>query len=189
MPKKLPENKLESIGVSEETNKAHLILWQNYAKKNNEIVELLDQRKDLKNVNSVFSELRSQKLALTFSYGGYINHKIFFNHLNGDGKPNKEFLALISSTYGNFNNWVNDFRATCLASMGWGFICYDYESETIQNVIGDSQNTFPVWNCQLIGAIDLYEHAYFADFHTDKEKYINSILSIFDYDNIVGHLK
>ena len=188
IPDALPKNKLESIGVTSKTNKEHLKLWQGYAKKNNDIVEALDTIKDLKKVNSTFSEVRSQKMSLAFAYGGYLNHKIFFNHLNGNGKPTKEFLALIEPVYGDFSNWVNDFKATCLASQGWGFCCFDFESETIQNVIGDTQSEFPIWNCNLILAVDMYEHAYFPDFGTEKEMYINGILNIIDFNTVVKNI-
>jgi superoxide dismutase len=35
----------------------------------------------------------------------------------------------------------------------------------------------------------MYEHAYFADFGTDKEKYIDSILSIIDWDQVVKNIR
>ena len=189
VPKDLPKNKLESVGVSKATNEGHLKLWQGYVEKNNAIVTDLDAKKDLKSVNAIYSDVRNQKLAQSFAYGGYINHKVFFNHLNGDGKPTKEFNALIKATYGNFSNWLNDLKATALASRGWAFIAYCYEHEQIINVLGDSQDTFPVWGCDLIGAIDVYEHAYFSDFGIDKASYIDAILSIMDYNQVVKNIR
>lgn len=189
VPKSLPKNKLNLIGISESTNKEHLKLWQGYAEKNNSIVDELDKIKDLKKVNSTYSEVRNQKMAQTFSYGGFINHQVFFNHLNGDGKPTKEFLALIKNPYDNFKNFINDLKATALASRGWAYIAYCYDHEQIINVMGDSQNTFPIWGCDLIGAIDMYEHAYFSDFGTNKEKYIDSILSIMNWDQVVRNIR
>jgi Fe-Mn family superoxide dismutase len=189
VPKSLPVNKLESIGISKKTNEGHLKLWQGYAEKNNDVVKALDANKDLKKVNSTYSDVRNQKMAQTFAYGGYLNHKIFFNHLNGNGKPTKEFKALIKDPYDNYENWLEDFKATCLASRGWGYVAYCYEHEMIINVIGDSQNTFPIWNCQLIACIDMYEHARFPEFGTDSAKYIDAVLSIFDYNQIVKNIK
>lgn len=189
VPKNLPANKLESIGLSKTSIQNHLKLWQGYAEKNNAVVKALDVVKDLKKVNSTYSDVRNQKMAQTFAYGGYLNHKVFFNHLNGDGKPTKELLALIKEPYDNFKNFINDLKATALSARGWAYIAYCYDHEMIINVIGDAQNTFPVWNCDLIGAIDMYEHAYFADFGTDKEKYIDSILSIMDWNQVVKNIR
>ena len=110
VPKSLPTNKLNKIGISKATNEGHLKLWQGYAEKNNAIVKALDTKKDLKKVNSTFSDVRNQKMAQTFAYGGFINHQVFFNHLNGDGKPTKEFNALIKNPYDNFANFINDLK-------------------------------------------------------------------------------
>ena len=189
IPKKLPENKLESVGISEKTNLEHLKLWQGYAKNNNKAVEALNTKKNLKEINTTFSEVRDQKMAESFAYGGFLNHEVFFNHLNGDGKPTKEFNALIKEKYVTFATYINDLKATALASRGWAFIAYCYDHEMILNVIGDTQNTFPIWNCQLIGAIDMYEHAYFPDFGTDREKYIDAILEIMDWNQVVKNIR
>ena len=188
VPKVLPKNKLESIGISRQTNQSHLKLWQGYAEKFNKTVGDLDTR-DLESANAIYSDIRHQKMAQIFAYGGYLNHKVFFNHLNGNGVPTKEFKALIKDPYGSFDNWLNDFKATALCARGWAFCCYDFESETVQNVIGDSQDTYPIWNAQLLCGIDVYEHAWFFDFEGDREKYLDAILSVFDYDQIVRNLK
>ncbi len=189
IPKNLPKNKLETVGISKKTNQEHLKLWQGYAEKNNQITKELAKKKDLSKTNSTFSEVRSLKMAQTFAYGGFLNHQIFFNHLNGDGKPTKEFLALIQEPFGSFKNFIEDFKATALSGRGWAFCAYCYQHEMIVNVIGDAQNTFPLWGCDLIAAIDMYEHAYFPDFGTDKEKYIDSILSIIDWDQVVRNIR
>lgn len=189
IPKQLPENKLSSVGISEKTNLEHLKLWQGYAKNNNKAVEALNTKKNLKEINTTFSDVRDQKMAESFAYGGFLNHQVFFNHLNGDGKPTKEFNALIKEQYGNFSTYINDLKATALAARGWAFIAYCYDHEMILNVIGDSQNTFPIWNCQLIGAIDMYEHAYFPDFGADREQYIDAVLEIMDWNQVVKNIR
>jgi Fe-Mn family superoxide dismutase len=189
VPQKLPENKLESVGVSKTTNQNHLKLWQGYAEKNNTIVQLLQGKKDLKKINTTFSEVRNQKLDLTFAYGGFLNHSVFFNNLNGNAKHSKEFEELAKESFGSFANFINDLKATALASRGWAYIAYCYDHEMILNVIGDAQNTFPIWNCELIGAIDMYEHSFFPDFGTEKEKYIDAILSIFDWNQVVKNIQ
>jgi superoxide dismutase len=41
----------------------------------------------------------------------------------------------------------------------------------------------------LIGAIDMYEHAYFPDFGTDRENYIDAILEIMDWNQVVKNIR
>jgi Fe-Mn family superoxide dismutase len=49
------------------------------------------------------------------------------------------------------------------------------------NYIGDAQNTFPVWNATPLVALDVYEHAYFLDFGTDRAAYIDVFFNNLDY--------
>jgi Fe-Mn family superoxide dismutase len=37
------------------------------------------------------------------------------------------------------------------------------------------------WNCDLLLALDVYEHAYFLDFQTARAKYIDAWLSVIDW--------
>jgi Fe-Mn family superoxide dismutase len=51
---------------------------------------------------------------------------------------------------------------------------------------GDGQNTFPVWNAAPLVALDVYEHAYFGDFGTDRGAYIDAFFDNLDYAVIDG---
>ena len=41
---------------------------------------------------------------------------------------------------------------------------------------------FPVWNATPLVALDVYEHAYFIDFGTDRAAYIEAFFNNLDYD-------
>ena len=55
-----------------------------------------------------------------------------------------------------------------MAGRGWAWTAYDWDEGRLFNYIGDAQNTFPVWNATPLVALDVYEHAYFLDFQTDR---------------------
>jgi superoxide dismutase, Fe-Mn family len=54
------------------------------------------------------------------------------------------------------------------------------------NYLGDAQNTFPVWNATPLVALDVYEHAYFLDYQTDRASYIDAFLENLDWDVVNG---
>jgi hypothetical protein len=52
------------------------------------------------------------------------------------------------------------------------------------NYVGDAQNTFPIWNATPLVALDVYEHAYFLDFQTDRGSYIDAFFANLDWRTI-----
>jgi Fe-Mn family superoxide dismutase len=178
----------ERVGISKATHDAHLTLWQGYAKKTNEIRELLAQGAT-EGANQIYSNMRALKVNYAFAYGGYINHSVYFDTIGGDGGPAEgQVGALINDSYGSFEAWVEDWKATGMAGRGWAFLAYDHMEGRVHNYIGDSQDTWPTWNHTVLLAMDVYEHAYYLDFQTARPKYIEAYLQCIDWDSVNGRL-
>jgi superoxide dismutase, Fe-Mn family len=177
---------LELDGISRQTIEAHQRLYEGYVGKRNEILERL-AAVDLSTANQVFSEFRSLKVDLTFAVGGIKNHEVYFEHLGGPGgEPKGAFGALVVREFGSVGAWKADLKATGLAARGWAWTAYDWDEQRLFNHIGDAQNTFPVWNAAPLVALDVYEHAYFGDFGTDRGTYIDAFFDNLDYAVIDG---
>jgi Fe-Mn family superoxide dismutase len=54
-------------------------------------------------------------------------------------------------------------------------------AELLFNYIGDAQNTYPIWGVTPVLGLDVYEHAYYADFFTARAGYIDEFLNFVDY--------
>jgi superoxide dismutase, Fe-Mn family len=181
-PRELKPAVLELDGISRETIEAHYKLYQGYVSKRNEILTSLDGV-DLSSANQVYSQIRSLKLELTFAIGGIKNHEIYFEHLGGaGGEPAGVFAQLVKRDFGSVADWKADLRATGMAGRGWAWAAYDWDEGRLFNYLGDAQNSFPVWNATPLVALDVYEHAYFVDFGTDRSAYIDAFLNNLDYD-------
>jgi superoxide dismutase, Fe-Mn family len=172
----------ELDGISRETIEAHYKLYQGYVSKRNEILGKL-AAVDLSSANQTYSELRALKVDLTFAVGGVKNHEIYFEHLGGvGGDPAGIFGDLVKRDFGSVEAWKADLKATGLGGRGWAWTAYDWDEGRLFNYIGDAQNTFPVWNATPLVALDVYEHAYFIDFATDRASYIDTFFDNLDYD-------
>ncbi len=88
--------------------------------------------------------------------------------------------------FGSVEAYLTDLRATGMAARGWAWTAYDWDEGRLFNYIGDAQNTFPVWNATPLVALDVYEHAYFLDFQTDRAAYIGAFLDNLDWDVVNG---
>ena len=177
---------LQLQGISRASVEAHYRLYQGYVAKRNEILGTLDGV-DLGGANQVYSELRALKVDLTFAVGGIKNHELYFAHLGGEGgDPDGGFRALVERDFGSVEAWRSDLRATALAARGWAWTAYDWDEGRLFNYIGDAQNTFPVWNATPLVALDVYEHAYFLDYQTDRAAYIEAFLQNLDWGVVNG---
>jgi Fe-Mn family superoxide dismutase len=73
-----------------------------------------------------------------------------------------------------------------MGARGWAWTAYDWDERRLFNHIGDAQNTFPVWNATPLVALDVYEHAYFLDYQTDRASYIEAFLNNLDWGVVNG---
>src|SRR5690349_21851748 len=184
--RELKPSLLELDGISRASVEAHYKLYQGYVNKRNEILGKLAEV-DLASANQVYSEVRSLKVDLSFAVGGIKNHEIYFEHLGGTGgDPDGQIGKLIKRDFGGPDVWRADLKATGMAGRGWAWTAYDWDEGRLFNYIGDAQNTFPIWNATPLIALDVYEHAYFLDFQTDRGSYIDAFFDNLDWDVVNG---
>ena len=175
---------LELDGISRESVEAHYKLYEGYVNKRNEILGRLADV-DLSTANQVYSEFRALKVELSFAVGGVKNHEIYFEHLGGDGgDPDGAIGDLIERDFGSAGNWKADLTATGMAGRGWAWTAYDWDEGRLFNYLGDAQNTFPIWNATPLVALDVYEHAYFLDYQTDRAGYIEAFFANLDWSTV-----
>ena len=183
-PRALRPEALELDGISRATIESHYTLYQGYVNKRNEILAKLEGV-DRASAGQVYSDLRALKVDLTFAGGGIKNHELYFAHLGGaGGDPSGAFAALAKRDFGSIDAWRTDLRATGMAARGWAWTAYDWDEGRLFNYIGDAQNTFPVWNATPLVALDVYEHAYFLDYRTDRASYIDAFFANLDWPTV-----
>ncbi|MEM5799215.1 MAG: superoxide dismutase [Candidatus Aenigmatarchaeota archaeon] len=178
---------LKMEGFSEKSITEHIKLYQGYVNKYNEIMEKIDNLgiDDVKSGNATFSQIRVLKVELTFAIGGVKNHEIYFDNLGSKGgKPQGKLLKQIEKDFGSFERWEAEFKGTAASARGWAWLVWDKDMKRLFNIIGDSQNTFPVWNATPILALDMYEHAYWLDFQTNRAAYIEAFFKNIDWKNV-----
>ncbi len=181
--------------ISDKTHEEHLKLYTGYVNKSNAILKELEElAKGLDpanpaHANQTYSEIRSRKVDLTFALGGVVNHEIYFSILGGKGGPATGRVAeLINKSFGSFEAYRKDLKATGIAARGGGWTGFDPQTGLLVNYLGDAQNTFPVWGVKPILALDVYEHAYYADFYTARGAYIDEFLSCVDWEAVNAFL-
>ena len=177
---------LQLNGISRVSVEAHYRLYQGYVAKRNEILARL-REVDIGAANQVYSDVRALKVDLSFALWGVKNHEVYFEHLGGEGgDPAGAVRRLIERDFDSVEAWRADLKATAMAARGWAWTAYDWDEQRLFNFLGDAQNTFPVWNATPLVALDVYEHAYFLDYQTDRASYVDAFFENLDWGVVNG---
>ncbi|HEX8464554.1 MAG TPA: Fe-Mn family superoxide dismutase, partial [Abditibacterium sp.] len=141
--------------------------------------------RDPASATQILSDIRDMKVELSIALGGVKNHELYFDILGGSGSsPEGALLTEINRSFGSVAAWSADLKATGIAARGWVWTAYDYDLKRLMNYIGDTQNTFPMWNATPIIGLDVYEHAYFIDYGTRRADYIDAWLRNLNWNAI-----
>lgn len=181
--KPLPYTSLD--GLSENQLKQHHdVLYGGYVKKVNEIQEKL-KNVDLSEANSTFSMIRELKLEETFAVDAVKLHEGYFANLGGNGQISGPIQDMISEDYGSYENWEKDFKAAGIGARGWVVLAYDMDWNTVHNYSLDAHNFGDIFTAIPLFILDVYEHAYFIDYGTNRKDYIEAFMrnSNWDYVN------
>lgn len=174
----------EIPGISVKTNQEHYKLYQGYVNKRNEIEEKL-KTADRSKAASTYSEYGELKRQETFNVNGMIFHEIWFNTIyGGDGVPKGEIVEQIKKDFGSFEAWVEDFKATAMAARGWAWLVYDLSDHRLHNYLIDLQNIGFTAMCIPILGLDVFEHAYFIDYGTNRKNYVDNFFKVINWDYV-----
>lgn len=152
----------------------HDKLYAGYAKKKDEIQEKLAEFNSdgLEKANQTHSDLRGLKDGETFAVNGTYLHEWYFENLGGDGNVAGEIAEALASAYGNVEKFVETFTACGMAARGWVVLAWDTHDKALRIYTGDAHNHGGVWGAIPLLVLDVYEHAYFIDFGSDRKAYI-----------------
>ncbi len=175
--KPLPFDVDKLDGISAKTLAVHHDkLYAGYVAKATEVAEKLKEiaASGAAAGNATYSELRALKDAETFAVNGVYLHEWYFDVLGGDGAPEKapELSKALADKWGSLENGLKYFSECAMASRGWSVLCWDTKAGKLKHYNADAHNQGGVWGCLPIIVLDVYEHAYFMDYGSDKKAYI-----------------
>ncbi len=178
------QGKPELKGISQKTINIHWgKLYRGYVKKWQEIQEKL-KGIDKSSANATFSDLRELKVEETFAANAVILHEAFFDVLGGEGVAKGEIAERIKKDFGSFKSWQEEFKVLGLSSRGWVILAYDFNEGRLRNYIADTHNFYGIWGAAPVLVLDVYEHAYFIDFGSDRKSYIEAFFQNLDWQVI-----
>lgn len=120
-----------------------------------------------------------------FNEAGSFLHAIFFANLNppkGSNKPAGISLELIESKFKSWEKFKEEFLkvAMSIQGSGWVYLSKAGDIKTIKN--HEIKNDIAM-------LIDWWEHAWYLDYGSDKEKYLNNMWKIINWSIVNDRLQ
>ena len=174
------------IGISQKTMEIHRDkLYAGYVKKEKEVGEKLVALRKSGHAegNATYSELRALKDAETFATNGVYLHEWYFDVLDGSGnwKDAPKLSMALEEKWGSIEDAIKYMSECGMAARGWAILCWDTKDGRLCQYNADAHNQGGVWGCLPIIVLDVYEHAYFIDFGSDRKAYIETFWKNFDW--------
>jgi len=176
--------------VTKPQYEAHIKLYKGYVDKVNEINKALADNPEADRADATYSLFRGLKKGQTYALDGVILHELYFNNLGDrESRPNHAAGRVIDAFFGSYAAWVKDFKASALSARGWCMLALDQRTGLFTNLIADTHDDGIVAGAFPILVLDMYEHAYFLDYLTDKGAYIDKFLQYVNWDVVEERVK
>ncbi|OGI83772.1 hypothetical protein A2997_01100 [Candidatus Nomurabacteria bacterium RIFCSPLOWO2_01_FULL_36_10b] len=174
------------IGISQKNIEEHLKLYDGYVNNTNTILRLLDD-------TSIDVYIRDElSRRFSFEYNGMRNHEYYFSAIKEGPHPHDPSSKLgqqIIKQWGSYETWYSAFITLAKTrGIGWAILWWDpIEKNLVHNWV-DEQQIGHLNSCQYIIGIDMWEHAYVADYQpSGKTNYINDYFANINWTYIENH--
>lgn len=173
--------------LSVRTKHSHEDLYQNYIKKLNKVSAELDAYDRVNEEENRQDFLSLKKKELYYRNAVYL-HELYFSNISDlESQLYRDSLTYmkISRDFGTFDDWQYDFLATAKSvNSGWAICAYDTFLRRYHNFAVSSHNIDIPVGCIPIIVMDVWEHAYFRDYLTEKESYLSNMMQELNWDVI-----
>ncbi len=177
-------------GFSEALLKNHFTLYQGYVTNTNKVLDTLDQMaKDGKTATPEFAELKRR---LGWEFNGMRLHEYYFENLGGKSgiDKNGSLIKKISESFGNYEAWEKDFRATgAMRGIGWVVLYQDTLSGRLVNFWINEHDVSHPAGCNPLLIMDVFEHAFMLDYGLKRADYIESFFKNINWAAVEARVK
>jgi superoxide dismutase, Fe-Mn family len=143
-----------------------------------------------KSVEEVISNLdavpEAARTAVRNNGGGHANHSLFWTILspNGGGAPTGELADAITSKFGSFESFKEEFAKAATTRFGSGWAWLAVNNGGLEVTSTPNQDSPLMEGKTPILGLDVWEHAYYLKFQNKRPDYINSFWNVVNWDEV-----
>ena len=170
-------------GFSDQLLKNHFTLYQGYVNNFNKLNDILvEMEKNDKFGTPEFAELNRR---FGWEFNGMRLHELYFGNLTKDKKEfngESAFAKKIIEEWGSYEMWEKDFKSMgAMRGIGWVVLYYDQEASRLFNVWINEHDVGHFTGAKPLLVMDVFEHAYMADYGLKKANYIETFMKAIDW--------
>lgn len=165
--------------ITEKTKTSHYNLYRGYAETLTAVSAKLDTA-DKSETNSNHANYRSLKLDETYNLNAVWLHELYFaNCFDPNSELYMDSMAYmrLQRDWGTFEEWQKDFMASAVSSgEGWAVCGYHMFLQRYVNTVVSHHSGDVMLGIYPIVVVDMWSHAYYRDYLTDKSSYLVAMM-------------
>lgn len=160
-----------------------------YVKNANKLLSDLQnahQKKEATNFNSFYK-------SLTFNVSGHVLHSLYWENLTVQAGtlPPESLTTVIAHNFKNLTQFKQEFIAagTTIEGSGWVALTYSPETDRLIILQIEKHQVNLIADHKLLLVVDVWEHAYYLDYQQRRDRYLNAIWEIINWQVVADRLK
>jgi Fe-Mn family superoxide dismutase len=123
--------------------------------------------------------------------GGYYNHSLFWymlrpNTNNSDNDPTGLAKSIINRDFGSYKNFKTIIEKYAKKRFGsgwvWWVILPNGKTRILELPYQDNPKMY--FDCDILLGVDVWEHAYYLKYQSDRATYVNNLFKIINWEYI-----
>jgi len=121
--------------------------------------------------------------------GGHWNHALFWTLMapNGGGEPNGDLTAAITSAFGSFATFREQFQAAAMTRFGSGWAWLVSDNGTLSIMSTPNQDNPLMEGKTAILGLDVWEHAYYLHYQNRRADYVGAWWNVVNWGEVSKH--
>ena len=121
--------------------------------------------------------------------GGYYNHNMFWTSMSpsGGGEPTGDLARAITSKFGSFDAFKDEFVKAAGARFGSGWAWLGIKNGELK-VSSTANQDNPLMDdqcgCTPILCLDVWEHAYYLNYQNKRPDYIQAFFNVINWEEV-----
>ena len=132
--------------------------------------------------------------ALAFHTSGHLLHSLFWTGMKkgggGDPPASGDIGRMITRDFGTIEAFRAQFAAAAkqVQGSGWSVLAFEPVSQRLLVLQAEKHQNLAVWGCVPLLVIDVWEHAYYLKYQSERVAYIKAFMNVINWESVQQQL-